>query len=145
MRKLNIAYGENLLKIRGVVDEINDFNRDVNLFVSVFDKWRQGGYTYQGGVLYKPLESQFIINSTDDATKHYLTLRDRYHAIESDFKGLPEEWQRMNFDELIESRKRMDYLTRVIQQPISGGPATRKGKGGTSILDRAKRASGVKT
>jgi hypothetical protein len=103
-------------------------------------------YTYQGGPLYKPRESEFIINSVDDATKHFIKLRDRYHGIESDFKGLPEEWQRDNYDELIDARQKMEYLSRVIQQPIMAGAAARKGKRGTkSILDRAKKASGIRT
>lgn len=146
MKKINFAYGKNLLRIRGVVDEINDFRKDVDTFASIFDKWRQGVYTYQGGPLYKPRESEFIINSVDDATKHFIKLRDRYHGIESDFKGLPEEWQRDNYDELIDARQKMEYLSRVIQQPIMAGAAARKGKRGTkSILDRAKKASGIRT
>lgn len=146
MKSANFVYGANLLRIRGVVDEINDFNKDVDTFASIFDKWRQGVYTYQGGPLYKPRESEFIINSVDDATKHFIALRDRYKGIESDFKGLPEEWQRNNYDELIDARQKMEYLSRVIQQPITAGAAARKGKRGTNaLLDRAKKASGIRT
>jgi hypothetical protein len=139
------VYGKKMLTTRDTLVKINQFNHDVDVFTSIFDKWRQGIHTYQGGPLYKPIESQFIMNTADDATEHYMTLRDRYRELESDYKGLPEEWQRNLYDELIEARKKMEYLNRVIQQPITAGSAARRGKGAKSLLDRAKKASGIQT
>jgi len=145
MKKLKFSYGGNLLKNRAIVDEINDFNGDVKTFTSIFDKWRQGVYTFQGSVLYNPKESEFVMNSSDDASRHYIKLRNRYRAIESDFKMLPEEWQRTTMDELVEARMSMEHLNQAIQQPITAGAVARKTKRSKpTILDRAKNASGVK-
>jgi len=145
MKKLKFAYGDDLLNNREIIDEMNDFNRDVKVFTGMFNKWRQGIHTYQGGVLYNPVMSEFIINSSDDATNHYLTLRNRYRAIEGDFEMMPEEWQRMAFDELADARKSMEFLSHAIQQPITAGAVARKSKKkGATMLDRVKKISGVK-